>query len=114
MFSSSKMATLKLGLSDMVTLATNCPCLSTPMLEEALHNLLPGLAPHPGLPKPPMWHAAGEAASPAREPSGTQHGTFQSDKPRPDSKAAFALQITHGISCKHDQHHLRAVSRETQ
>lgn len=39
--SSGKVATPKLWLSDRVTLATSRPCFSTPILEEALHNLLP-------------------------------------------------------------------------
>lgn len=46
----------------------------------------PGFAPHLGLSKSLVWHTAGEAPSPAREPSTTQHSTFQSDKPRADSK----------------------------
>jgi len=106
--SSTKTATLKLGLSDRVVLATSCPCFSTPILAEASHNLLPGLAGQPGFSEPPARHAAGEAASPAREPSHTQHGTFQSDKPRPDSKLlslckllmafpANTINITYGL-----------------
>lgn len=48
MASSSKVATPKPSLSDRVTLAASCPCFSTPILEEPLHNLLPR-------PCPPPW-----------------------------------------------------------
>lgn len=41
MVSSNKVATSNLNLSDGVTPAAGYPCFSTPILEAALHNLLP-------------------------------------------------------------------------
>lgn len=73
---------------------------SMPILEGALHNLVPCSLAWPL--QASGMAADGEAAGPAPAP---QSRTLSSQtSPDPIVHSAFAQRITHGISCKHHQH----------
>lgn len=89
----------RLQIYGRVTPSTN---FSMPILEGALHNLVPRPCSLAWPLQASGMAADGEAAGPAPAP---QSRTLSSQtSPDPIAHGAFALRITHGISCKHHQH----------